>query len=53
MEDRDTQDVFGKYISIYDIQDALNDGAIVPIFYEPSEIRLNENENFGQVVGES
>ncbi|MFZ7135864.1 type I restriction endonuclease subunit R [Avibacterium avium] len=53
LEDRDTQDVFGTYISIYDIQDAVNDGATVPIFYEPRQIRLNESEDFGQAVEEA
>jgi type I restriction enzyme R subunit len=32
--DRNTQAVFGNYIDIYDIQQAVNDKATVPIFYE-------------------
>lgn len=34
-EDKDTRTVFGDYISIYDIQDAVDDGATVSLFYEP------------------
>ena len=32
--DRNTRAVFGNYISIYDIQRAVEDGATVPIYYE-------------------
>jgi type I restriction enzyme R subunit len=32
--DRNTRAVFGDYISIYDIQQAVYDGATVPIYYE-------------------
>ncbi|MBD4674286.1 hypothetical protein GUG47_00055, partial [Xanthomonas citri pv. citri] len=34
LEDKDTRAVFGDYVSIYDIQDAVDDGATVPIYYE-------------------
>ena len=30
-DDRDTQSVFGQYVSIYDIQQAVEDGATVPV----------------------
>ena len=33
-DDRDTQAVFGEYVSVYDIQQAVEDGATVPIYYE-------------------
>lgn len=33
-EDKNTQAVFGNYVDIYDIQQAVEDGATVPIFYE-------------------
>ena len=44
--DRDTRAVFGDYISIYDIQRAVDDGATVPIYYESrlAKIDLDENE---------
>ena len=34
LEDANTRTVFGDYISIYDIQRSVNDGATVPIYYE-------------------
>ncbi len=43
-EDRDTQAVFGGYISIYDIQDAVDDGATVPIYYESRLAKLDINQ---------
>ena len=44
--DRDTRNVFGDYISIYDIQRAVEDGATVPIYYESrlAKIELDEHE---------
>ncbi len=44
--DRNTRNVFGDYISIYDIQQAVNDGATVPIYYESrlAKIELDEDE---------
>lgn len=42
-EDRDTRAVFGDYISIYDIQDAVDDKATVEIFYESRLAKLDVN----------
>ncbi len=42
-EDRDTRAVFGDYVSIYDIQDAVTDGATVPIYYESRLAKLDIN----------
>ena len=42
-EDKDTRAVFGDYISIYDIQDAVDDGATVPIYYESRLAKLDIN----------
>ncbi len=39
-EDRDTRAVFGNYISIYDMQQARDDGATVPIYYESRLAKL-------------
>ncbi len=41
MEDKDTRAVFGDYVSIYDIQDAVDDGATVPIYYESRLAKLD------------
>ncbi|MBX3316423.1 MAG: type I restriction endonuclease subunit R [Phycisphaeraceae bacterium] len=38
--DKNTQAVFGEYISVYDIQRAVEDGATVPIFYESRLAKL-------------
>jgi type I restriction enzyme R subunit len=40
-EDKDTRAVFGGYVSIYDIQDAVDDGATVPIYYESRLTKLD------------
>jgi type I restriction enzyme, R subunit len=45
MEDKDTRAVFGDYVSIYDIQDAVDDGATVPIYYESRLARLDINRD--------
>ena len=44
--DANTRAVFGDYISIYDIQRAVLDGATVPIYYESrlAKLTLDENE---------
>ena len=42
-EDKDTRAVFGGYVSIYDIQDAVDDGATVPIYYESRLAKLDLN----------
>jgi type I restriction enzyme R subunit len=44
LTDRNTQAVFGDYISIYDIQRAVLDGATVPIYYESRLARLQLDE---------
>ena len=41
--DRDTQAVFGEYVSVYDIQQAVDDGATVPIYYESRLAKINLN----------
>ena len=41
--DHDTRAVFGDYISVYDIQDAVDDGATVEIFYEGRLAKLDVN----------
>ena len=43
-EDKDTRAVFGDYVSIYDIQDAVEDGATVPIYYESRLAKLDINK---------
>ena len=45
LQDANTRAVFGDYISIYDIQRAVQDKATVPIYYESRLARLALNEN--------
>jgi type I restriction enzyme, R subunit len=40
LQDANTRAVFGDYISIYDIQRAVHDGATVPIYYESRLAKL-------------
>jgi type I restriction enzyme, R subunit len=40
LEDRDTRAVFGDYVHIYDVEQAVKDGATVPIYYESRLARL-------------
>jgi len=44
--DKNTRAVFGEYISVYDIQRAVYDGATVPIYYESrlAKLELKESE---------
>ncbi len=39
-KDRDTKEVFGDYIDIYDMTQAVNDGATRPVYYESRVINL-------------
>ncbi len=41
--DKDTRAVFGDYVSVYDIQDAVDDGSTVPIYYESRLAKLDIN----------
>ncbi len=43
--DRNTQAVFGDYIDIYDIQQAVQDEATVPIYYESRLAKVNFAED--------
>ena len=40
-KDKDTVEVFGDYIDIYDMTQAVNDGATCPVYYESRVINLN------------
>lgn len=43
LEDRNTLEVFGNYIDIYDMTQAVADGATRPIYYESRVIKLGLN----------
>ena len=44
LDDRDTRAVFGDYVHIYDIEQAVKDGATVPIYYESRLAKLELKE---------
>ncbi|MCW5829976.1 MAG: type I restriction endonuclease subunit R [Deltaproteobacteria bacterium] len=46
LSDKNTRSVFGDYISVYDIQRAVLDGATVPIYYESrlAKLELKDSE---------
>ena len=44
LQDANTRAVFGDYISIYDIQRSVDDGATVPIYYESRLAQLSLDE---------
>ena len=50
--DKDTRKVFGDYVSIYDIQDAVDDGATVPIFYESRLAKLDVDREAIEVLSQ-
>ena len=51
-DDRDTQAVFGEYVSVYDIQQAVEDGATVPIYYESHRAKINLDQSVLPIVDE-
>ncbi|MFZ3079265.1 MAG: type I restriction endonuclease subunit R [Bellilinea sp.] len=51
-EDKNTQAVFGNYVDIYDIQQAVEDGATVRIFYESRLAKIELSEADQQILDE-
>ena len=43
-KDRSTREVFGEYIDVYDMTQAVEDGATRPVYYESRVIKLNLDE---------
>ncbi|MBR6200768.1 MAG: type I restriction endonuclease subunit R [Spirochaetales bacterium] len=50
MEDRNTREVFGDYIDIYDMTQAVEDGATRPVYYESRVMKLNLDETTLQLI---
>ena len=44
MKDRSTHEVFGEYIDVYDMTQAVEDGATRPVYYESRVIKLKLDE---------
>lgn len=52
-KDADTEELFGEVIHTYDIKQAVEDGATVPIYYEPRLAKLHlANANIDEEVDE-
>ena len=49
-EDRDTKKVFGNYIDIYDIAQAVKDGATVPLSYESRMVKIKFNDKISEKI---
>ena len=49
MQDKSTKDVFGEYVDIYDINDAVEDGATVKIYYENRLAKLNLSNEIADI----
>jgi len=49
-EDRDTQKVFGNYIDIYDISQAVKDGATVPLSYESRLVKIKYDSSVSELI---
>ncbi|OIN84577.1 type I restriction endonuclease subunit R [Francisella sp. TX07-6608] len=50
--DKNTPMVFGDYVDIYDISQAIDDGATVPIYYESRLTKINLSEEGKELVKE-
>lgn len=48
--DRNTTEVFGKYIDIYDMTQAVEDGATKPVYYESRVVKLNLDEDTLKII---
>jgi type I restriction enzyme R subunit len=47
-DDRNTRDVFGDYIDVYDLTRAVDDGATVPVYFEPRLIKVGLTEGVSE-----
>ena len=45
LNDRNTREVFGDYIDVYDMTQAVEDGATRPVYYESRVMKLKLDEN--------
>ncbi len=49
-KDRSTQEIFGDYIDVYDMTQAVEDGATRPVYYESRVIRLKLDQTTLQLM---
>ena len=50
--DRDTEEVFGNYIDVYDMSQAVDDGATRPVYYESRVVNLNLDDDTLQLLND-
>ena len=50
LDDRNTREVFGDYIDIYDMTQAVEDGATRPVYYESCVIKLHLKPEILQLI---
>lgn len=50
IKDRNTREVFGEYIDIYDMTQAVEDGATRPVYYESRVIHLKLDQSTLQLI---
>lgn len=51
-DDRNTTHVFGEYLDVYDIRQAVEDGATRPLYYESRIVKLTVDEEGARVAEE-
>ena len=49
-KDRSTREVFGNYIDIYDMTQAVEDGATRPVYYESRVLKLNLDKEILELI---
>jgi len=49
-KDRSTREVFGNYIDIYDMTQAVEDGATRPVYYESRVVKLNLDQEALELI---
>ena len=50
MKDRSTREVFGDYIDVYDMTQAVEDGATRPVYYESRVLKLNLDQDTLELI---
>ncbi len=50
LDDKNTQTVFGGYVDVYDISQAVEDGATVRIYYESRLVKVKNKEGYEETL---
>lgn len=50
LKDRNTREIFGDYIDIYDMTQSVEDGATRPVYYESRVIKLNLDRHIIELI---